>query len=56
MNPFIPVRVIVEVPVSPGDFWDGLTGPAEMVKSVILNVTTVVCGPAEVLVPVTVTL
>ena len=32
-NPLRPVRVIVEEPDTLGDFWLGLTGPAEIEKS-----------------------
>jgi len=41
-NPLRPVRVIVEEPDTLGDFWLGLTGPAEIVKSVTLTVTVAV--------------
>jgi hypothetical protein len=38
VKPFSEVRVIVEVPESPGNIWVGLTGPAEMVKSGVTGV------------------
>ena len=41
-NPLRPVRVIVEEPDTLGDFWLGLTGPAEIEKSVTLTVTVAV--------------
>jgi len=34
VNPLTLVKVIVEVPVEPGDSWVELTGPADIVKSV----------------------
>jgi hypothetical protein len=46
---------MVEEPDILGDFWLGLTGPAEIEKSVTLTVIVAVCGPAELLIPVTVT-
>lgn len=42
VNPLRPVRVIVEEPDTLGDFWLGLTGPAEIVKSVTSTVTVAV--------------
>jgi len=42
VNPLIPVRVIVEEPDTLGDFGLGLTGPAEIVKSVTRTVTVAV--------------
>ncbi len=54
-SPLTAIRVIVEVPERPGYFWDGLTAPADMVKSVTVKVTVVVWDPAEVLVPLTIT-
>ncbi len=41
-NPLRPVRVIVEEPDALGDIWIGLTGPAEIVKSVTRTVTVAV--------------
>ncbi len=55
VSPLAAVRVMVEVPERPGYFWDGLTAPADMVKSVTVKVTVVVWDPAEVLVPLTIT-
>ena len=42
VNPLRPVRVIVEEPDTPTGFRLGLTGPAEIVKSVTLTVTVAV--------------
>ena len=41
-NPLRPVTVIVEEPDTLGDFSLGLTGPAEIEKSVTLTVTVAV--------------
>ncbi len=55
VKPFRPVRVIVEEPDMVGAFWLGITGPADIEKSVTVTVTVAVCGPAELLTPVMVT-
>jgi hypothetical protein len=56
VNPFSAVTVIVEVPEDPANICDGVTAPADMLKSAPALTGTVTVRVSVPLVPVTVTL
>ncbi len=55
VNPFVGVMVTVDVPCDSTKTRDGTTGAADIVKSSTVKMRVLECGPAEPLVPVTVT-
>ena len=54
-NLLVAATVTMDVPCESAITRDGTTAPADMVKSATVSVNALECGPAEALVPMTVT-